>query len=164
MIRVTKLTDYGIVVMTRLAKSNKQLQTTAPDLSQDIGVPLPTVRKILKILTMEKLLVSTRGSNGGYRLARHPEQISLMDMVEALEGPVAMTECSSGEPCECKIDNCGLGKNWSLINQLLQNTLESYNLAQMAGSLADLPHQMPNQSPNQLSTQLSTQRPTDIQT
>ncbi len=148
MIRVTKLTDYGIVVMTRLAKSGDQLQTTAPVLSQDIGVPLPTVRKILKILTMENLLVSTRGSNGGYRLARNPEQISLMEMVEALEGPVAMTECSSGEPCGCKIDNCGLGKNWSLINQLLQNTLESYNLAQMAGSLADLPKQIPHQYQN----------------
>ncbi len=102
-------------------------------------MPLPTVRKILKILTMENLLVSTRGISGGYRLARSPEQITLLDMVTALEGPVALTECSSGEPCGCKIDQCGLGKNWSLINQLLQNTLESYTLAQMAGSLAGLP-------------------------
>ncbi len=138
MIRVTKLTDYGIVVMTQLAKMGDQLQITAPELSQEIGLPLPTVRKILKILTAESLLISTRGISGGYRLGRNPEQISLMQMVEALEGPVALTECSSGEPCACKIDDCGLGKNWSLINQLLQNTLESYSLAQMAGSLADI--------------------------
>ena len=139
MIRVTKLTDYGIVLMTKMATLGDQMQTTAPGLSQDIGLPLPTVRKLLKILTMENLLVSTRGIGGGYRLGRSPERITLMDMVRALEGPVAMTECSSDEPCSCKIDQCGLGKNWSLINQLLQNTLESYSLAQMAGSLADLP-------------------------
>ena len=153
MIRVTKLTDYGIVVMTQLAKLGVELQTTAPDLSEGTGLPLPTVRKILKILTSENLLISTRGISGGYRLARHPEQITLMDMVGALEGPVALTECSSGEPCGCKIDHCGLGQNWSLINQLLQNTLESYTLAQMAGSLADLPAQMiPRQETIQLNS------------
>lgn len=142
MIRVTKLTDYGIVLMTRLARQDEQLQITAPDLSQDIGLPLPTVRKLLKILTMQNLLISTRGVSGGYRLARTPEKITLMDMVEALEGRVALTECSSDEPCACKLDNCSLGKNWSLINRLLQNTLESYNLAEMAGSLAALPPRM----------------------
>ena len=154
MIRVTKLTDYGIVLMTRLAQLDDQEQTTAPDLSQDIGLPLPTVRKILKVLTIEKLLVSTRGISGGYRLARDPHQITLMDMVTALEGPVAMTDCSSNEPCACKIDNCNLGKNWSLINQLLQNTLESYSLAQMAGSLEDLPKQVvPLNNPFECPTQ-----------
>lgn len=139
MIRVTKLTDYGISLMTRLATLDEQKQITASDLSNHMGLPLPTVRKILKTLTLENLLVSTRGVTGGYSLARSPEQITLMDMVAAFEGPIAMTECATEEPCMCKVTNCDLRKNWSLVNQLLQNTLESYNLAQMTGSLADIP-------------------------
>ena len=139
MIRVTKLTDYGISLMTRLATLDTEEQVTAVDLSQQLGLPLPTVRKILKILTCEQLLVSTRGVTGGYSLGRIPEEITLMDMVAAFEGPIAMTECATDEPCDCKVTNCSLRENWSLVNQLLQNTLESYNLAQMCGSLADIP-------------------------
>ncbi len=138
MLRVTKLTDYGIALMTRLALGDSQELRTAPDLSDHLGLPLPTVRKILKILTAESLLESTRGVSGGYVLARDPEDITLMDMVAAFEGPFSMTECATEEPCRCKVTNCGLRENWSLVNQLLQNTLESYNLAQMTGSLADI--------------------------
>ena len=136
MIRVTKLTDYGIALMTRLAMGDGNDLATAPSLSELLGLPLPTVRKILKILTTENLLESTRGVSGGYCLARSPEDITLMDMVAAFEGPISMTECAADEPCNCKVTNCGLRENWSLVNQLLQNTLESYNLAQMTGSLA----------------------------
>jgi FeS assembly SUF system regulator len=138
MIRVTKLTDYGIALMTRLAELEEDQQTTAPDLSRDMGLPLPTVRKILKQLVGEKLLVSTRGITGGYSLARSPENISLMDMVTALEGPVAMTECATAGRGDCTVLNCRLTENWSLVNRLLQNTLESFNLAQMSGSLSEI--------------------------
>ncbi len=139
MIRVTKLTDYGIVLMTRLAKRAYKEQVTAPELSRDMGMPLPTIRKILKILTASRLLVSTRGIGGGYRLAHNPEDITLLNLVEALEGPLSLTDCSSGIPCECKIENCGLGNNWKFINQIMQNTLSSYSLAQMASSLPEIP-------------------------
>ena len=97
MIRVTKLTDYGIVLMTRLAGCDSTQVATAPELARDMNLPLPTVRKILKTLTRENLLVSQRGAAGGYCLARDPEQITLMDMVKALEGPMALTECATGE-------------------------------------------------------------------
>jgi len=123
--------------MTSLAVRDGQELATAPNLSKHMGLPLPTVRKILKILTTENLLESTRGVSGGYSLARDPEDITLMDMVAAFEGPFSMTECATEDPCQCKVTNCGLRENWSLVNQLLQNTLESYNLAQMTGSLAD---------------------------
>lgn len=136
MLRVTKLTDYGIALMTQLAMADGNELATAPSLSELLGLPLPTVRKILKTLTSENLLESTRGVSGGYSLARSPEDITLMDMVAAFEGPISMTECATDDPCNCKVTNCGLRENWSLVNQLLQNTLESYNLAQMTGSLA----------------------------
>ena len=136
MIRVTKLTDYGIGLMAYLAENSPEGLVTAPGLSEDMQLPLPTVRKILKILTKENLLVSQRGVNGGYSLARQPQEITLMDMVAALEGPMALTECSNGDPCGCEREEvCGLKENWSWVNSLLQNTLESFTLEQMAGSL-----------------------------
>ncbi len=138
MIRVTKLTDYGIALMTRLAGFEEDILTTAPDLSRDMGLPLPTVRKILKILTGENLLASTRGISGGYSLARDPGTITLMDLVAAFEGPISMTECASGEGCNCRVQNCGLRENWSMVNQLMRNTLESYSLAQMTGNLREI--------------------------
>ena len=136
MVRVTKLTDYGIALMANLAGGDPGRQLTAQDLSRAMGMPLPTVRKILKILAKSGLLVSTRGATGGYSLARDPEDISMLDMVAALEGPLAMTECSVGDDCNCALEKiCGLKENWSWINQQLKSTLEGYSLAQMAGSL-----------------------------
>lgn len=139
MIRVTKLTDYGVGLMANLAERQIGETVTAPLLSEDMKLPLPTVRKILKTLTKEKLLVSHRGASGGYSLAKHPEQITLMDMVSALEGPMALTECTTGLSCDCEREEiCGLRENWSLVNSLLQRTLESYTLDQMAGTLPPL--------------------------
>ena len=138
MVRVTKLTDYGIALMVRLAEENRGDQLTAQDLSEAMSIPLPTVRKLLKTLAREGLLESTRGAAGGYRLARDPDSITLMELVTTLEGPVAMTECSTGESCDCALERvCGLKENWSWINQQFRNTLQNYSLAQMAGSLAD---------------------------
>ena len=136
MVRVTKLTDYGIALMTCLANGGPGRQFTAQDLSDTMKIPLPTVRKILKILARSDLLESTRGAGGGYSLARDPEEITLQDRVSALEGPLAMTECSAGEDCHCSLEKiCGLKENWSWINQQFKSTLEGYSLAQMAGSL-----------------------------
>jgi FeS assembly SUF system regulator len=136
MIKVTKLTDYGVVLMTRLARSGSEKVYTAPELAEELQLPLPTVRKILKTLTRENLLVSQRGAAGGYNLARDPDDITLMDMVVALEGPVALTECSTGDPCACERQTvCDLQENWNLVNHLFRNTLESYTLKQMAGTL-----------------------------
>lgn len=136
MIRVTKLTDYGVALMAQLASNGRQELATAPDLAEALQLPLPTVRKILKVLAKENLLVSQRGAAGGYILAREPREITLLDMVGALEGPMALTECASGEPCGCDRENvCGLRDNWSMVNSLLQNTLQSYTLEQMTGSL-----------------------------
>ena len=138
MVRVTKLTDYGVGLMAHLARRPGEEIATAPELAGQLQLPLPTVRKILKILAKEKLLVSIRGASGGYRLAKNPGDVTLMEMVAALEGPLALTECATGDPCDCdRLDVCGLRDNWSMVNSLMQRTLENYTLEQMAGSLSD---------------------------
>ena len=140
MVKVTKLTDYGIALMASLASGLPHQQFTAMDLSRSMRLPLPTVRKLLKKLARSGLLESTRGASGGYSLARDPEEITLLDMVAALEGPLAITECTSGEDCHCALVKiCSQKDNWSLINQQLKSTLNGYSLAQMTGSLADEP-------------------------
>ncbi len=137
MIRLGKMTDYGVGMMTRLARTNASELMSARDLAATTGMPLPTVSKILKLLCQSELLTSQRGVGGGYSLARHPEQITLADMVHALEGPTALTECATEGACSCEYQaDCGLQKQWSGINQRLQATLESVTLAQMASEAA----------------------------
>ena len=92
MIRITKQTDYGIVLLTYLAGHTERL-FNAPELAAETHLPLPMVSKILKVLTREGMLASHRGVKGGYSLARLPEEISMAEIIAALEGPIALTEC-----------------------------------------------------------------------
>src|SRR5437773_1366764 len=92
-IRLTRITDYGIVLMSYFARERDPIMHSARDVSQASRLPLPTVNKILKILTRNGLLVSHRGVKGGYSLARKPEEISMADIITATEGPVAITLC-----------------------------------------------------------------------
>ncbi|HVH88183.1 MAG TPA: Rrf2 family transcriptional regulator, partial [Terriglobales bacterium] len=93
MIRLQKLTDYGLVLMTCVARHHEQSLHTARDLAVESHLPLPTVSKLLKQLLQGGLLVSHRGIKGGYSLARPPQAISIAEIVAALEGPIALTEC-----------------------------------------------------------------------
>ncbi len=137
MLKVSKLTDYGIGLMTCLARQSSTELFTARGLSEQMGVPLPTVSKVLKLLTGGQLLISTRGATGGYALARRPEQITLADMFEALEGPVSVTDCATNTGCGCELEStCGLKANWAWINQQLLGTLSGISLQNMAGSVA----------------------------
>ncbi len=137
MLKVSKLTDYGIGLMTCLARQGSLEPVTARDLSATMGLPLPTVSKVLKLLTSGELLVSTRGATGGYTLARQPEQISLAEMFEALEGPIAVTECAGESGCACELEvACGLKPNWNWINRQLLGTLQGISLQNMTGSIA----------------------------
>ncbi len=133
MIRLGKLTDYGVGLMTRMARDGAYDRTNARRLSGRTGMPLPTVSKILKLLCQAGLLESRRGVGGGYTLARDPGDITLADMVHALEGSPALTECANEGRCSCRyLNNCGLQQQWASINSRLQATLESVTLAQMA--------------------------------
>jgi len=134
MLRVAKLTDYATVVMTVLAAH----QAGAPDavlsaseLAERAGLETPTVAKVLKPLAQAGLVGATRGATGGYKLARAAEAIGLIEIVEALEGPLAMTECSihSGN---CGIEqSCGVRANWNRINDVVIDALRGITLAQM---------------------------------
>ena len=103
MIRITRETDYGIVLLSRLASRSESGVLTARNLATSAGLPYPMVSKILKALARAGLLASRRGAKGGYTLAHPPEEISMGDVIEALEGPIGITECAS-LPGSCKLE------------------------------------------------------------
>src|SRR5690606_36837478 len=96
MLRMSRITDYGIVLLTHLAAAAPgETVHNARELAARAGLPLPVVSKILKTLTREGFLLSHRGAKGGYALARRPEQITVASVIDALEGPIALTECGT---------------------------------------------------------------------
>ena len=130
MLRVTKLTDYATLVLTVLAARPGDV-LSAPDLAEHAGLEAPTVAKVLKPLAQAGLVEGFRGANGGYRLARDPAAISLVEIVEAMEGPLGMTECSiSGGQCGIE-HSCGVRANWRRINDVVADALRGISLAQM---------------------------------
>jgi len=130
MLRVTKLTDYATVVLTVLA-ARPLAVLSAPDLAELAGLEVPTVAKVLKPLAQARLVEGFRGANGGYRLARAAEAISLVEIVEAMEGPLGMTECSV-HAGQCGIEHsCGVRANWRRINDVVADALREVTLAQM---------------------------------
>ena len=130
MLRVTKLTDYATVVLTVLAAQSDAV-LSASELAERAGLETPTVSKLLKPLAQAGLVEGFRGANGGYRLARPAADISLIEVVEAMEGPLGMTECSV-HAGTCTIeDHCGVRANWRRINDVVIDALRSVTLAQM---------------------------------
>lgn len=131
MLRVGKLTDYGTVVMTHLARDPRELRS-ATEIAVELGLTLPTVSKILKALVQDGLLVSHRGAKGGYSLAISPERISVARIIAAIEGPIALTECShtAGE-CDQE-PQCSIRSNWQRINRAVHDALERVTLAELA--------------------------------
>jgi FeS assembly SUF system regulator len=133
MIRMTKQTDYGFVLLTRLAAAPERV-VNAPELAEETRLPLPMVSKILKLLARGGLVRSQRGVKGGYALARHPEQITAAEIVQALEGPVALTVCIDGTPGECGIEHfCQVRGHWQRINVEIEAALARIPLAELAG-------------------------------
>lgn len=133
MIRISKLTDYGIVLLTHIAQNAERPVWTARDLAQESSIPLPTVGKLLKALTRGELLESLRGMRGGYRLARPAEQISIAAIIRVLEGPVGLTECSSEEVAStCGLQRvCPVQDNWQKINRAVLKALDGLTLSDM---------------------------------
>jgi FeS assembly SUF system regulator len=138
MLRVTKLTDYATVVLTALA-ARPDAVLSAPELAERAGLELPTVAKLLKPLAQAGLVEGFRGTNGGYRLARAASRISLVEIVEAMEGPLGMTECSVHAGA-CGIEHsCGVRANWRRINDVVADALRNVTLAQMLDTPAPAP-------------------------
>jgi FeS assembly SUF system regulator len=130
MLRVSKLTDYATVVMTCLAEAGDGV-LSAQALAERSRLEVPTVSKLLKRLAQGGLVVSTRGSTGGYRLARAPERITIADVVVAMEGPIGMTECSARAGACGYEPHCSTRVNWRRINQAIADALASVTLADM---------------------------------
>jgi len=139
MLRMTKQTDYGIVLMTHMAGGRLGRKYTAPELATETLIPLPIVSKILKILSRGEMLSSHRGAKGGYALARDPSEITVAEMIAALEGPIAFTECVEGAPGSCSQEAvCRLRGNWQRINTALTHALEGISLEELAHPLPPL--------------------------
>ena len=130
MIRITKQTDYGIVLLTHLA-AQPERHLNAPELAAETQLPVPMVSKILKLLVRDGLLLSHRGVKGGYSLARLPQEITMAEIITALEGPIAITECVDVSS-DCSHERlCPVRSNWQRINAAVRGALEGITLAEM---------------------------------
>jgi len=131
MLRMSKLTDYGIVLLAQLASSKQGETHNARELAHDTQLPLPVVSKVLKALAREGFLVSQRGAKGGYSLARHPGAISVAQVIRALEGPVALMECSAS-PGQCQQESsCQVRAPWQRIHRVIEESLARFPLSDL---------------------------------
>ena len=132
MLRISRLTDYATVVLATLAEAPERVQT-ATALAEHTRIAAPTVSKLLKQLQRANLVTSTRGLHGGYQLARPAAEITAADILDALEGPVALTDCAAGHG-HCGIEHtCQVGRAWQRLNQAIRYSLSEVTLAQLAG-------------------------------
>jgi len=132
MIRMTRLTDYGIMLLTIFARDAKRPMRSARELAAEARLPLPTVSKVLKVLARHGLLEAHRGVKGGFTLARGPEAISVAEIIGALEGPIGVTECTAHSG-QCGIErHCIVKSNWKKINHAVIDALRGIKLAEMA--------------------------------
>jgi FeS assembly SUF system regulator len=131
MIRITRQTDYGILLLSKMASHPMAQVHTAKHAAQESKIPLPMASKILKALAKGGLLVSQRGVKGGYRLAAAAERISIADVIQALEGPIGITECSSN-PGGCEQEgSCPVQSNWLRISLAMRDALDGIPLSDM---------------------------------
>lgn len=128
MLRLSKLADYGTQVMAYMARDRDV--HSASEVAAGLGIAAPTVSKILKMLVRKSLVASVLGAKGGYRLARHPKEISIAEIIDAMDGPISITECSSTSTC-VRESICSTRSNWQGINHIILDALEKVNLAEM---------------------------------
>ncbi len=132
MLKLSRLTDYGVVVLSQLAQE-APTQVNAAELAAATGLPAPTVAKLLKALTHAGLVVSHRGAAGGYALARSPVCISVGEVVAAIDGPLALTACVDGSTETCKVESgCPIRGRWNKVNAVLKRALGEISLAELA--------------------------------
>ena len=135
MLRISKLTDYGTMVLACLAARPDQRHAAAT-VAERTPLGLPTVSKLLKSFHRAGLVMSVRGAHGGYQLARPATSISAAEIIDAIEGPVAITECS-GEHSACDLETvCSTGTAWQRVNVAIRRSLDQLSLAQLSGQEA----------------------------
>ena len=133
MVRLNKLTDYAVVILAEMAQAGSV--TTASALAARTGIPGPTVAKLLKILTRRELTLALRGRAGGYGLSRAPTEINVAEIIEAIEGPVAVAACVEGTDDNCEFEPiCAMNGRWNRINEVIRHALAGVTLADMVWS------------------------------
>ena len=150
MLRISKLTDYGIVLLATFAERAPGSTCNARELAETTQLPFPMVGKVLKSLAQAELLVSHRGAKGGYALARPPEAITVAEIIEALEGPIALVECSAG-PGQCgQESSCHVRDPWQIIHSTIRATLAHVTLDGLvrpgAGTLLQIATLLPREA------------------
>ena len=134
MLRISKLTDYALLVLVRLHHSDSE-RLSAQTLAEQLGLEPPTVSKVLKSLASAGLVFATRGAHGGYSLAAPAAEIPVVTVIEALEGPIALTECGVESGLCSHESECRLKGNWHRISQAVRGALSDLSLADMAQPL-----------------------------
>lgn len=128
MLRLSKLADYGCQVMVYMAR-DRDIHS-ASEVASSLGMAAPTVSKILKMLARDGLVASVLGAKGGYALARYPKEISIAEIINAMDGPISITECSGTSTCT-RESFCSTRGNWQGINHVIQQALDNVSLAEM---------------------------------
>lgn len=130
--RLSHLADYAVVLMTAAARRPAGARLSATELSYDTGVPLPTAQKLMGQLAASGLLISVRGAGGGFTLSKPAGEISLADIVEAVEGPIAMTVCSEGRT-DCALDaHCRVKPHMGIVGNAVRGALGAVRLTELA--------------------------------
>lgn len=131
--RLSSLADYAVVVMSAAARHCGGARTSATELSEETAIPLPTAQKLVSMLTRAGLLKSARGAGGGIVLARPPAAISLADIIEAVEGPIAMTSCVDDTRGDCAREGaCAVQPHWPAVNAAVRGALGTVSLASLS--------------------------------
>ena len=146
MLRLNRMTDYAVVVLDRMAQSPGLVQT-ASQIADGSAIPLPTVSKLLKQMAGAALITSHRGANGGYSLDRAAKAISVAEIVEALDGPIALTACVDGAEDQCDVEAmCPMRGNWNRVNNAIRAALECVSLAELIDPAEMFPVREPSGS------------------
>jgi|TARA_B110000908_G_scaffold171645_1_gene235151 FeS assembly SUF system regulator len=129
MIKLNKMTDYAVVCLGMLAR-NPGHSMSATELSKETGLNLSTVQKLLKLLVIKsELIIAQRGSQGGYILNKKSSDISVVQIIEALDGPISITACVDSSDNFCEVSNiCFLGGKWNKVNEVIRNSLNDISL------------------------------------
>lgn len=131
MIRISKLADYSVVVLSVMIDDTGKVMSAA-HVSKLSKLPEPTVSKVLKLLAKADILTSKRGINGGYIFTKTPEDISIQNIIKAVDGPILITSCADGEVPDCSLGECcSLRGRWDGVNAALRDALETVTLADM---------------------------------
>ncbi|QJQ31465.1 SUF system Fe-S cluster assembly regulator [Sphingomonas lacunae] len=135
--RLSNLADYAVVLMSAAARHCGEPRISAATLSAETGVPMTTVHKLVHLLVKAGLLRSVRGAGGGVKLSRPAAAISVADIIEAVEGPIAMTACVESGRHDCVLEgSCSVQPHWSAVNGAVRGALSGVTLASLTGAPA----------------------------